>query len=57
MATIYGLPGYTGSLGELSAYRLRGTDRIIIRRKSGPSKKQIKQNHRFEMTRRSNENW
>jgi hypothetical protein len=45
---------FTGSLGELSAYRMRGVEGIIVRTKGGPSKKQIKTSPKFANTRRLN---
>jgi hypothetical protein len=46
--------GFTGSLNNLSAYRMRGHDEIILRMKGGPSKKMIKRSPSFEQTRRNN---
>lgn len=48
---------FTGTIGGLSAYRMRGSDKIIIRRKGGPSKQRIKKDKRFAMTRQYNEEW
>lgn len=45
---------FTGSLGNLSAYRMRGVDKTIVRKKGGPTKKQIKNSPRFDLTRRNN---
>ena len=45
---------FTGSLSNLSAYRMRGSDKIIVRTKGGPNKKQIKNDPNFHMTRRHN---
>lgn len=49
-------PGFefTGSVGNLSAYRMRGSDKIIIRTKGGASKEKIKKAPEFELTRRNN---
>lgn len=49
-------PGFefTGSVGNLSAYRMRGSDKIIIRTKGGASKEKIKKAPQFELTRRNN---
>jgi hypothetical protein len=57
MATLAGSISYTGSIGELSAYRMRGSEKIILRTKSGPGRKQIKLNPNYEMTRLNNEEW
>jgi hypothetical protein len=50
------LPGilFTGTLGNLSAYTMRGSDKIILRHKGGPSKEQIKTHPHFDLTRRYN---
>ena len=45
---------FTGSLGNVSAYKMRGSDKIILRRKGGPSKKQIKTGASFDLVRRNN---
>lgn len=45
---------FTGSLGNLSAYRMKGSDKIVVRTKGGPSKKAIKTGKQFEITRRNN---
>jgi len=50
MATLNGIE-FTGSLGDLSAYRMKGSDKIILRKKGGPSKKQILTSRKFERTR------
>src|SRR3989337_1041067 len=45
---------FTGPLGNLSAYRMRGVDKIIVRKKGGASKKRIKNDPEFERTRENN---
>jgi hypothetical protein len=45
---------FTGSLGNLSAYRMKGTDKIILRRKGGATKKAIASRKEFELTRLNN---
>jgi hypothetical protein len=45
---------FTGSLQNMSAYKMRGSDKIILRKKGGPSKKQIKHSPNFDLTRRNN---
>lgn len=45
---------FTGSISNLSAYKMRGSDKIILRTKGGPSKNMIKKSPRFEITRRLN---
>jgi hypothetical protein len=51
MATLEEGIEFTGSLGNLSAYRMKGSDKIILRRKGGPKKDQILNSERFERTR------
>ncbi|MCD9016009.1 hypothetical protein [Parachryseolinea silvisoli] len=50
MAFLEGLK-FTGKLGELSAYRMRGCSKIVVRRKGGPSAEQIKKSPNFANTR------
>jgi hypothetical protein len=45
---------FIGSLGDLSAYRMRGSDKIIVRRKGGADKNKIKTSPSFVNTRRVN---
>lgn len=45
---------FTGSLGKLSAYKVRGSDKIIVRTKGGATKAQILQSPCFERTRENN---
>src|SRR5579862_1387448 len=44
---------FTGSLGNLSAYKMRGVDRIVIRTKGGASRDKILKSPEFELTRRN----
>jgi hypothetical protein len=46
--------GFTGSLYNISAYKRRDMDTIIIRSKGGPSKRMIKSKPSFDLTRRNN---
>ena len=46
--------GFTGSFGNLSAYKMRGHDQIILRGKGGPSKTKIATSPSFEITRYNN---
>ncbi|MBK6937171.1 MAG: hypothetical protein IPH18_10090 [Chitinophagaceae bacterium] len=57
MAQLTGLPAFTGSMGGLSAYKMRGVDRIVLREKGGPTKQQIKNSPAYDMTRRRNTEW
>jgi len=45
---------FTGKVGNLSAYRLKGTDKIVIRRKGGATKEQIANSPNFIRTRENN---
>lgn len=45
---------FTGSLGNLSAYTMRGSDKVILRRKGGPSKKKIKNDPNCVNVRKNN---
>lgn len=54
MAQLIGEILFTGSLQKLSAYKMRGSDKIILRKKGGPSKKQIKHSPHFDLTRKNN---
>lgn len=54
MAKLDGTILFTGSLQNLSAYKMRGSDKIILRKKGGPTKKQVKHSPKFENTRRNN---
>lgn len=54
MAILESSVRFTGSLGDLSAYIRRGSDKVILRRKGGASKKRIMTAPAFENTRRIN---
>ncbi|OQP56554.1 hypothetical protein [Niastella populi] len=54
MAKLDGTIQFTGSLQNLSAYKMRGSDKLILRKKGGPTKKQVKHSPNFELTRRNN---
>jgi len=54
MAKLNGDFGFTGSLGNLSAYTRRDMKKVILRGKGGPSKEKIKTSPRFDATRRNN---
>jgi hypothetical protein len=45
---------YTGTVGKLSVYNVRGSDTPIVRRKGGPTKRQIKTKPSFAITRLNN---
>lgn len=50
-------PGFdfTGSIGNVTAYKMKGVDGIVVRSKGGASKEKIKNSPRFEGTRRQND--
>lgn len=45
---------FTGRLGNISAYKMKGSDKIILRTRGGASKNKIKRSPAFEKTRRIN---
>lgn len=45
---------FTGSLGGISAYKMRGTDKIVLRKKGGASREKIRTSPAFASTRRNN---
>ncbi len=57
MARLDGLTQMTGSMANISMYKLQGHDKIIIRVKGGPKKYQIKTKPQFEKLRRNNTEW
>lgn len=54
MAFLSGGFEFTGSFGNMSAYRMKGTDKIVLRKKGGASKKRIKTAPEFARTRENN---
>jgi hypothetical protein len=54
MAQLIGNIQITGSLSNLSFYKMQGSDKIIVRKKGGPTKKQVKNSPQFEHTRLNN---
>ncbi len=57
MARLDGLTQMTGSMTNISMYKLHGHDKIIIRTKGGPSKYQIKTKPQFAKLRNNNTEW
>ena len=57
MATLQGTLSFTGGLSNLSAYTMRGHDKIILRTKGGASKNKILTQPSFESTRNLNNEW
>ena len=51
MAVLESLLQFTGSLDNLSFYKLSGSGKIVVRRKGGPSRKQVLKGRKFENTR------
>jgi len=54
MARVKNLDQITGSLKNLSFYTRKGSDKIFVRTKGGPSKEKIKRNPEFEGVRKNN---
>ena len=50
MAKLVGNFEFTGSLGGVTAYRMKGCDRIVLRRTAGPTKHQINNNPNYART-------
>ena len=57
MARLKGNLQFTGSLGDISAYTMRGSDKVILRTKGGASKEKIKKAACFARTRELNDEW
>lgn len=45
---------FTGSVGNISIYKIRGSDKPVVRTKGGPTKKQIQSAPSFATTRKNN---
>ncbi len=54
MASINGPFDFEGPFGNMSAYKMYGSDKVILRQKGGPSKDQIKNAPEFARTRELN---
>ncbi|MHB9056741.1 MAG: hypothetical protein ACYC2P_11410 [Paludibacteraceae bacterium] len=57
MAIVKGTVQIEGTIGALSYYTRRGSDKIIVRTKGGPSKNAIRKSPRFEMMRLNQSEW
>lgn len=57
MAKLKGAIQLTGSLGELSFYTMRGCEGVVVRRKGGATKAQIRNDASCEMVRLINSEW
>jgi hypothetical protein len=44
---------FTGGLGRLTAYKMKGSDKIIVRQKGGPNREQVMKSENFERTRQN----
>jgi hypothetical protein len=55
MALLKGKIDFTGKLGDLSAYRMKGIERTVVRAKGGPSAEQIKNDPEFQNVRHNND--
>ena len=54
MGKIEQVVGFTGSVGNLTAYKMRGVDGIVVRQKGGVSKERIQNDLNFHRTRENN---
>lgn len=57
MATLASTIEFNGSIGNVTAYKREGSDKTILRLKTGPSKEQIQKSSRFVRTRENNTEW
>ena len=57
MGTLSNNFDFTGRLGKVSAYTMRGHDGIVVRSRGGASKSRIKHAPSFEPTRKLNREW
>lgn len=57
MATLRSLTEFNGSVGNLSAYKRKDSDKVILRAKGGASKSKIKRSDSFKKTRQLNAEW
>ena len=57
MGNIISGSDFTGRLGPVSVYKMRGHDKLVIRTPGGASKSRIKNHRNFEATRSLNREW
>lgn len=57
MAIIKGPVQFTGTIGDVTAYRLQGSDKVILKQKSEPNLHRMKHHPVYENTRRNNAEW
>ncbi|HET6999809.1 MAG TPA: hypothetical protein VFI33_00785 [Puia sp.] len=48
---------FTGSVGPITVFKMRGHDKLVIRSKGGVSRRKIKTHANFDATRRLNQEW
>ncbi|MDP4264443.1 MAG: hypothetical protein Q8941_18080 [Bacteroidota bacterium] len=54
MAQLLSAFPFTGTIDNLSFYKMRGSDKIVIRKKGGPRREQVKSSPSFDIPRRNN---
>jgi hypothetical protein len=54
MGQMNSTPPFTGTVDGLTYYKVRGSDKILVRKKGGPTKKQIQKKDSFAVTRKNN---
>jgi hypothetical protein len=57
MAILEGGLAFTGSMKNISAYRMKGVSKLVLRSKGGASRQKIQQDAAFALTRLNNEEW
>lgn len=57
MAILRNLTEFNGSIGNMTAYTRKDSDKVILRFKGGASKSKIKRHKSFEKTRQLNKEW
>ncbi|WP_343704334.1 hypothetical protein [Chitinophaga sp.] len=54
MAKLNGPFDFSGNLGNFSVYKMRGVDKLVVRRKGGPTKEQVNSSPTLARTRENN---
>ena len=57
MAIVKGAFQMTGSVGNISFYKIAGSDKVIMRTKGGPTKRRLKVGPEFELVRKHQKEW
>lgn len=57
MGNIISGSDFTGSVGPVTVFKMRGHDKLVIRSKGGASKRKIKNHPNFDATRKLNAEW